>query len=133
MEKALIAPCGMNCNLCYAYQREKNRCTGCNIDIATMPNSCQKCIIRNCEHVINSKSGFCYECKKYPCRRLNDLDKRYRTKYSMSMLENLQSIKVKGLDEFVKNEAERWKCPQCGNIVCVHRKVCSKCSFVYRI
>ena len=30
----LIAPCGMNCNICMAYLREKNKCPGCReIDI----------------------------------------------------------------------------------------------------
>lgn len=129
MEKNLIAPCGMNCNLCYGYQREKNQCKGCNADIASMPNYCQKCIIRNCEIIKNSQSGFCFDCEKYPCRRLRDLDKRYRTKYDMSMLNNLQTIKEKGLDAFVNLEAERWKCPQCGSIICVHHKACSKCNY----
>ena len=28
----LIAPCGMNCILCWGYIREKNRCPGCLIN-----------------------------------------------------------------------------------------------------
>lgn len=130
MEKKLISPCGMNCSLCLGYQREKNQCKGCNSDIEAMPIICQRCIIRNCEVIKNNESGFCYECDKYPCRRLKDLDKRYRTKYNMSMLENLQNIKEKGVDEFIQSEEERWKCPQCGNLLCVHRNSCQKCNYV---
>lgn len=26
---SLIAPCGMNCSICMAYLREKNKCPGC--------------------------------------------------------------------------------------------------------
>lgn len=128
----LIAPCGMNCNLCYAYQRDKNKCLGCNIDISRMPNSCLKCIIRNCDVILNSDSGFCYECEQYPCRRLKDLDKRYRTKYHMSMLENLEFIRAKGLQTFVSSEGKRWACPHCGSIICIHHKCCSKCNYSYK-
>jgi hypothetical protein len=94
-----------------------------------MPNSCQRCIIRNCEIIKNNESGFCFDCSKYPCRRLKDLDKRYRTKYNMSMLENLQTIRGSGLDFLIKIEIERWKCPECGSVICVHRKACPKCSY----
>jgi hypothetical protein len=30
-ENALIAPCGMNCGVCMAYLREKNKCPGCRL------------------------------------------------------------------------------------------------------
>lgn len=29
INRNLIAPCGMNCGVCIAYLREKNRCQGC--------------------------------------------------------------------------------------------------------
>ena len=36
MHPDLVAPCGMNCRLCHAYQREMNHCNGCRneLDIA---------------------------------------------------------------------------------------------------
>lgn len=37
MDKTLIAPCGMNCQLCYAFQREKNKCPGCLGDENSIP------------------------------------------------------------------------------------------------
>jgi len=33
----LIAPCGMNCALCMAYQRQKNHFNGCNLDNNNKP------------------------------------------------------------------------------------------------
>jgi len=30
MSTVLIAPCGMNCRLCMAYQRDKKQCKGCH-------------------------------------------------------------------------------------------------------
>ncbi|MHB0857824.1 MAG: DUF3795 domain-containing protein [Anaerolineae bacterium] len=127
MTKELVAPCGMHCRLCYAYQRDKNRCQGCHSDDGSIPNSCQRCTIRNCPTIRDSPSGFCYACSKYPCRRLRDLDKRYRTKYRMSMIENLAYIQEHGVDAFLQHEAQRWTCPVCGSIVSVHRELCPTC------
>jgi hypothetical protein len=127
MNIKLIAPCGMNCGICLAYLRKDKKCPGCREDDASKNKSCVNCIIKNCEKIKTSKSGFCYECAQYPCQRLKQLDKRYRTKYLMSMLENLESIKIVGLVAFVKREGERWHCPQCGGVICVHRHCCFTC------
>ncbi|PKM63251.1 MAG: hypothetical protein CVU97_01110 [Firmicutes bacterium HGW-Firmicutes-21] len=131
MTENLIAPCGMNCKLCYAYQREKNKCKGCRSNNEFVPNSCIRCIIRNCPVIKNNVSGFCYECEKYPCRRLKDLDKRYRTKYHMSMLENLEIIKNHGINSLLNQEEKRWICLKCGNVICVHKNACQVCKSTY--
>ena len=123
----LIAPCGMNCSVCQAHLREKRKCPGCHGKDANKSISAIHCIIRNCEMVKISQSGFCYECIKYPCKRLQRLDKRYRTKYAMSMIENLEYIKGSGLSAFVEKENERWCCRKCGGVICVHRGYCFHC------
>lgn len=129
--KYLIAPCGMNCRLCLAYQREKSHCNGCNMDDTFKTSvSCLSCIIKNCSFIKNNESGFCYECSKYPCQRLKQLDKRYRSKYHMSMIENLETIKQKGLAYFLNQEEIKWACPECGSISCVHQNICLKCKSV---
>jgi len=46
----------------------------------------------------------CYECRDYPCNRLKALDKRHRTKYHMSMIENLEVIKEHGIEDFMRRE-----------------------------
>ncbi len=127
LKNSLIAPCGMNCGVCMAYLREKNKCNGCRLSDENKPNSCIKCIIKNCDLLQDTESNFCYDCPKYPCKRLINLDKRYRTKYRMSMLENLSYIKSEGLDQFVEKESNRWICPNCGETVSVHRSFCLKC------
>jgi hypothetical protein len=123
----LIAPCGMNCGVCLAYLRDKNHCRGCRDDSKVYPAYCVSCIIKNCDLLRETDSGFCYECVKYPCRRLKQLDKRYRTRYRMSMLDNLGFIKAAGLPAFVEKEKMRWICPFCGATLCVHRKYCLSC------
>jgi hypothetical protein len=126
-ETLLIAPCGMNCGICRAYLREHNVCPGCRGEDTDKAPSCLKCIIKNCPIVQHNKSGFCFECPNYPCKRLKDLDKRYRTKYSMSMIENLAFIKEKGLSAFIEKENERWRCKKCGGVICVHSGSCFQC------
>jgi catechol 2,3-dioxygenase-like lactoylglutathione lyase family enzyme len=127
MGPSLIAPCGMNCALCLAFLRDKNKCCGCWGDNKGKPYHCTICAIKNCDELKSAKSNFCFDCPKYPCKRLKQLDKRYREKYKMSMVANLDYIKADGIEKFVKTEIERWTCTSCGHVVCVHRGHCLNC------
>ena len=127
LNKTLIAACGMNCGICIAYLREKNKCAGCRNDNKHKTKSRIKCIIKNCELLVKTHSRFCYDCIKYPCTRLKQLDKRYRKNYNMSMIENLDNIKKFGLDKFVKMKYDRWICNNCGGTICVNRGYCLNC------
>ena len=113
MDEKLIAPCGMNCSLCIAYQFRKNDINKKGFH----KKYCSGCIPRgeNCTHMrdacqLLSKGSirFCYECSNYPCKRLKALDKRYRTKYHMSMIENLDYIKEFGMENFLTKEGGKW-------------------------
>jgi len=119
----LIAPCGMNCAICLGHLREKNKCPGCNSWGRNKPKYCRICSIKFCTH----QKRFCFTCPIFPCARLKKLDKRYRTRYGMSMLDNLALIKKIGVRKFVKREEKRWKCPKCGKTLCVHRPFCLFC------
>jgi hypothetical protein len=125
--ETLIAPCGMNCGICMAYLRDKNHCPGCRVKDANKAVSTQRCKIINCEDYQNGNLKYCFDCERYPCIRIKNLDKRYRTKYNMSMIENLGNIKESGIELFVQNEAMRWTCSECGGTVNVHRGCCFSC------
>jgi hypothetical protein len=127
----MIAPCGMNCALCIAHQRKKNVCPGCLGDDENKSRSCISCSILNCDKRKNTAggAGYCFQCEEMPCRRLKQLDKRYRTKYHMSMMENLAYIRDKGIDEFLKEQRRKWTCPSCGGFLSVHRKECTGCGY----
>lgn len=133
MEEVLIAPCGMNCSLCAAYQfKEKD------LNKRGFHRSyCSGCIPRgeNCTHMADACElvgkglvRFCFECQDYPCKRLKGLDKRYRTKYHMSMIENLNAIKEKGMQEFLDGEEVKWRCPTCRGTICCHNGLCLDCN-----
>lgn len=129
----LIAPCGMNCRLCWGYIREKNTCPGCqSINRQESPKSkCRTtCIIRNCEQLSKGNTKYCSDrCDRYPCSRLKKLDIRYRNKYGMSMIDNLQMIDEVGIRRFIQNEKSKWICPECGHLICVHRPACLTCGY----
>lgn len=127
-DKILIAPCGINCGTCMAFLRTKNKCEGCRIPFNDKSESRQKCIIKNCAALQNTKSKFCYECDSFPCKRLKQLEKRYSTKYHVSLLQNLTTIKDTGIDNYMADETERWTCSRCGSVMCVHRNNCPECN-----
>jgi hypothetical protein len=111
----------MNCAICMAFLRTKNRCGGCYAP----DRRCHKnCTIFACEKV----RGRCdHTCAEFPCRGLRQLDERYRKKYGMSMIENLEAIRNNGIRAFVKTERERWTCTACGGTIDVHHGCCSSC------
>jgi len=132
MEEKMIAPCGMNCSLCAAYLFKENDYNKKGFN----RKYCPGCIPRgkNCVHMGDSckllREGllrFCFECAGFPCSRLKNLDKRYRTKYHMSMIANLRVIKNQGIDEFLEKEEVKWRCGDCGGIICCHNGLCLAC------
>lgn len=115
----------MNCSVCYAFLREKNRCGGCRSADCARGVSITRCRIKNCP-IPGDK--FCStQCEQFPCDRLRNLDKRYRLKYGMSMLENLAKIENEGIRKFLKSEKTRWICGGCGGKLCVHYRECPSC------
>ena len=123
----LIAPCGMDCGACSRHLRAKDSCDGCRSEASVKPKYCAVCRIRNCETLGAGGADFCFECEKFPCARLRQLDKRYRTRYGMSMIENLGAIRDRGLASFIASEKERWRCPACGALIRVHKDACIHC------
>ncbi len=125
--RSLIAPCGMNCGLCRAFLRSRNSCPGCRGDDRGKPKTRVLCRIKTCKARCRADQDFCFNCSSFPCERLRALDKRYRTKYGMSMIQNLLSIQAAGLAAFIEQEQVRWQCPGCGATICVHEASCRIC------
>ena len=129
---ALIAPCGMNCRLCRAYIRDKKACPGCRGGDDFKSKACVSCHIKNCMNIVKAGVKHCFSCDSFPCDKLNHLDKRYRTKYGMSMIDNLENIRMFGIRHFIRNEKKRWTCPQCSELICVHKPQCLSCGYKWR-
>ena len=130
MRAGLIAPCGVNCRLCAAYQSARNPCAGCNAPDAEKPKHCRACVRRDCPKRAALPGGACTACAEYPCRRLRELDRRYRTRYGVGLLRNLETIRELGMDAFLTRETARWTCPACGAVLCMHEPLCPGCGAV---
>lgn len=132
MNEELIAPCGMNCALCSSYLAMVNDlrdkgvrmpyCAGCR------PRG-KNCAFlkKRCDLLGRGLVTCCYECDDFPCRNLEHIDKRYRTLYRMSMIENLECIRDDGIGALLEREAEKWRCPDCGGTICCHNGICFTC------
>jgi hypothetical protein len=98
-------------------------CTGCrprNKNCAFLKKRCQK--------LSNGEVKYCFECPSFPCDRLRKLDERYKTRYRMSMIENLTFIKENGITRFLEEQEKTWKCPKCGEMISCHNGICFNCS-----
>lgn len=129
MKKELIAPCGMNCAICVSHfgytmagKERKKKCPGCK----PRDKGCAF-LKKYCEKLANKKIEFCFEYDDVPCEHLEKLDKSYRKRYDMSMIENLNTIKEEGMEHFLNEQKEKYRCPECGGTVCVHTNICYNC------
>ncbi len=132
MKEKLIAVCGMNCRICLAYfgyrvngEKRKKSCIGCR------PTN-RNCafIKKRCKKLSEKAIDYCFECEVFPCENLEKLDKRYRENYKMSMIDNLNFIKKNGIEKFLKSQEEKYRCDQCGGVICVHTGKCYECGNV---
>ncbi|HYA48276.1 MAG TPA: DUF3795 domain-containing protein [Burkholderiales bacterium] len=132
MNKGLIAPCGMNCGICASYLAQVHGVREQGIRMAY----CAGCRVRGkmcaylrkwCNLLKEQKIAYCHECPKFPCHRLETLDKRYRVRYRMSMIENLRVIGEKGMTRFLQQQRRRWRCPECGGTISCHNGLCFAC------
>ncbi len=122
-----IAPCGINCQLCQRFQREKNPCPGCRGDDSRKLPSCLNCKIYQCTHLQSGEFVYCIACDKYPCQPVKNLHKRYQKNYGVDLNGNLIQLKTLGLDAFVMGQKNAWACHHCGESLCMHKPRCQWC------
>ena len=125
----LIAPCGMNCRIRIGYfgytmsgNKRKMVCIGCKLT----DKSCAH-LKKYCENKTINEVDYCYECGDFPCEQLQKLDSKYRERYNMSMIENLENIRDYGMDKFLIQQEKKYQCQECGGVICVHNGKCYSC------
>ena len=133
MENNLAAPCGIYCGMCRSYLLKKKGmleqrgykqgCDGCRIRF-------KKCafIRRDCPVLLKKEIDFCFECEKFPCQNLKKVDKTYRERWSLSLIENLKRNKEIGTEEWLKEQEKLYTCPECGGEICIHDTECFDCN-----
>ena len=129
LSEELTAPCGINCGVCKRYlatvrglyKSKKSGCIGC------IPRNNGCTYQGGCEQLKKREVRFCFECSDFPCEKLKKLDHRYTNKYRTSLIDNLLNIKRNGVDKWLLEEEQRWKCNECGGTVSIHNHFCFDC------
>src|SRR5512140_3537381 len=106
-QSQLIAPCGINCAVCAAHLRTRNVCPGCRANGADKPVTRIQRKMKASGKARGNDAKFCCQCEEIPCDRLALQDKRYRTRYRMSPIEELQRLKEAGVRRFLAEKRKR--------------------------
>ena len=129
MRPELITPCGMNCRICIAFfgytmsgNKRKMKCIGCK----QSGKSCAH-LKKYCKKLTKKEIEYCYQCNDFPCKQLQKLDSKYRERFNMSMIDNLEYIKENGMENFLKKQEEKYRCLKCNGVICVHKGICFNC------
>jgi len=86
-------------------------CDGCLSD-GEIAAHCQSCAMKECAANKQNVTR-CSDCEELPCYRITNMINTgllHRAEY----LPNLEKIREMGVQEWVKYEEERWRCPRCG-------------------
>lgn len=131
MSVTMLAPCGMNCHVCYVHLKKKKPCLGCHGQDESKPQHCRKCKIKEC--ATNQGVDFCSSCPSFPCAIIKRLDKSYKQRYRVSLVDNAIRLKTVGAKQYLLEEKERWTCAYCGGVISLHDCVCSECGWEVKI
>ena len=123
----IIAPCGLDCSLCRFYLRARRPCPGCRGSDRDKSTGCITCAIKTCAERSAGGFKYCSSCAGFPCPRLRHLDHRYRTRYGVSVMDNLARIQAIGVRRFIAEERSRWTCLECGVPLSMHLPQCVSC------
>jgi len=105
-------------------------CKGCKTDV--LFEGCKRCSIRACASKKNIEA--CNECTEYPCpevtRRMEHISGRLKEllPHTKVMFRDIDMLKETGVEQWVKDQEQRWCCPQCGAPFTWYQDTCSACS-----
>lgn len=125
IDVTMLAPCGLNCMLCYRHLSKKP-CPGCRARLSEPDEYQRKCIMRSC---VQERGLFsCAECADRPCKRMKVFGKRYREGYGIDLAADAAKIRVVGVEAFLCDQIATYTCNLCGHLINMHDGVCSGCN-----
>jgi hypothetical protein len=118
---SLVAPCGIDCGTCELYlskdnqqlfaylvakgiPKEKLPCTGCRDIKGNCPVIGSKCATYVC--VSEKNVDFCFNCRDFPCSKLNPSADRADVLPHNLKVFNLSTIQRDGVEGFIKISSE---------------------------
>lgn len=106
IEVWMLGCCGVLCLTCTAFLSKK--CSGCqNMKEVSKRKSCQNCRKKACAY--DQGLHCCYECAKFPCRLLQDLDHRYRDRYGLSPIADGKQAQI-DLRKMLEDKRMKYRC-----------------------
>lgn len=124
IEKSIIAPCGVCCLACGGYLKAKTPCPGCRaLTEEHNRKSCMNCAKKKC--AFGKGLTWCFECGKFPCLRIKDLNKRYIQNYGIDLVQDGLDAR-NDLEAHAEALRKRFTCA-CGGIIDQHHRKCSEC------
>jgi hypothetical protein len=141
-ERLLLGACGLYCGACYHYrasflegkhileeaarqgrETEGFTCQGCRSASLYVHAGCAQCEIRACAD--NIGVVHCGLCPDFPCDRIRAFQSDGRV-HQHDVLDNLVDLRAKGGDQWLAEQARRWKC-QCGAAFNWYDEFCHNC------
>ncbi|MDD1767558.1 MAG: DUF3795 domain-containing protein [Methanomassiliicoccales archaeon] len=144
--RELAAYCGLYCGACETYRawKEKDaallmkeaaesgrpveeiRCDGCKS--ADVMFWCRQCRIKKCA----SGKGleFCSECSDFPCRLV--LEFEASRSHHEGVARELRRIREVGVDDWVREQNGKWRCPHCSSRTTFYDERCRHCGLVMK-
>ena len=104
-------------------------CQGCKTDV--LFEGCKRCSIRACASGKNIEA--CNQCAEYPCpevtRRMEYISGPLKDAlpHTKVMFRNINMLKEMGVEQWVKDQERRWRCPQCGAPFTWYQDTCTTC------
>lgn len=131
--------CGLYCGACEALlatrrdevedlarrldlEVEDLRCGGCISDVIS--KWCRDCHIREC--ALSREVDYCFECPDHPCDDLLSFAADRHSHHSV-VLVNLEGMKNRGVDAWLREQESRWSCPGCGRPHSWYDQSCPAC------
>jgi hypothetical protein len=143
-----VAPCGLYCGACsiraavkggdiallelialgvgkhlgHAVAAKDLVCEGCLSDVLGAP--CRQCAIRDC--AVSRGITHCSQCGDFPCQTIADFNNDGMAHHA-EVLDNIRRQREVGIDSWLREQQERWRCPACGCETNWYAGKCSKC------
>lgn len=130
VDSGMLAPCGLNCMLCYRHL-SKNPCPGCRARLEDPDTYRRKCIMRAC--VTERGYQTCADCETRPCKRVKAFQKRYMDGYGVDLSAIAEAVRGDGAEAFLRADLQAHTCADCGHLIDLHFGRCSGCGRQYAI
>lgn len=128
----LTSPCGVYCGACPSYIIRES-CYGCRPEDRSQKRiSKWRCKIRQC-CLDKNKFAFCYQCDDFPCQILVKFQKYHlgdkRSYHRAKSIGNLKQISELGINSWLKQQQEIWRCPECNGRLVFYEFRCVDCDY----